>query len=166
MHTFGRVSTETIQQGLPPVVGFQGGSVWFGTGGHAMVERFRLPDTIADGLFVGFDAQPDNGAEQIVVGMSKSGHSCLRLHVNHGGEPGRLGIVLRDDDGRTLEVTAQGSMSTARRVIMTGYPRSNVIRVYELQPWIDHAGVAIPSEVNVAQNPRRFVFDGAFALGG
>jgi hypothetical protein len=86
--------------------------------------------------------------------------------VNQGNIPGRLSVLLRDEDGRSLIVHAQGSLSVARRVVVRARPRLNEVLFYEIQPWAAAPSTALVSESDLTEAPSRFVFDQPFAFGG
>jgi hypothetical protein len=166
LYAFGVPAGDAIRQALPPIVGDEGGSVWIGGPGHVRVAELTLPADVADGISLGLDMQPDSGAEQVVLGTGKAGGTALRLTVNQGDTPGRLSLLLRDEDGRSLVVHAQGSRSVARRLMVSVKPRANEVLFYENQPWAVHPGTALASEPEVTDAPGRFVFDQPFAMGG
>ena len=54
-------------QGLPPIVGSEGGSTWFGNGGHVYQDRLELGEPALQGFSVLFDAQADSTTEQVIL---------------------------------------------------------------------------------------------------
>jgi hypothetical protein len=57
-----------LHQGLPPIVGSDGGSTWFARGGHIAMPTMPLGPEASEGVFIGFDVQPDTLGEQVVLG--------------------------------------------------------------------------------------------------
>lgn len=53
-----------IKQGLPPIVGSEGGSVWLGNGGHIEVTP---PDLPVQGFSILVDLQSDRDGEQTIL---------------------------------------------------------------------------------------------------
>jgi hypothetical protein len=166
LYDFGEARGDALRQGLPPIVGSDGGSTWVGGNGHLHVGALDLPTEVADGLYFGVDLQPESHSEQVVLGTGKSGTSTLRLAVNHGAVVGRLSVLLRDEDGRTLEVNAEGCPSIARRVIVSAQPRDNRVSIYEIQPWASNPSAPLPSEATRTESPYRFVLDQPVVFGG
>jgi hypothetical protein len=166
LYDFGVPAGDALRQALPPIVGDEGFSAWFGGLGHVRVPALTLPADAGDGIWFGVDLQPDSPAEQVVLGTARTDGTALRLLVNQGNMPGRLSVLLRDEDGRSLMVHAQGSPSVARRVVVTTKPRLNEVLFYEIQPWAAAPSTALVSEFDLAEAPSRFVFDQPFAFGG
>jgi hypothetical protein len=156
-----------IRHGLPPIVGADGGSAWLRTPGHVRFEPTFVPSDVGDGIYLGVDVQPDSPSEQTVLGTMRTGGSALLLVLNAGGVPRRLSVLLRDEDGRSLLVDADGSGSVARRLVITAQPRVNAIQVFEIQPWSSSSpATPLPSRPMRQESPTRFVFDQPVALGG
>ena len=153
--------------GLPPIVGNDGGSVWCKTPAHVRIERLNLPAALESGLYVGVDIHLDSRAEQVVLGTSRTRGTALVLKVNANGVPGRVSLMLRDEDGRTLEGYADGSRAIARRLIVVARPADDAVTFYELEPWASPDPVLPLLTHLIAQDsPSRFAFDSPAALGG
>jgi hypothetical protein len=163
---FDEASGDELRQGLPPIIGSEGGSAWVGGKGHVRGGPLPRSAELGEGLYLGVDLQPDSRSEQIVLGSGKAGASALRLVVNHEGVAGHISVLLRDEDGRTLEVNANGSDSIARRLVVSAKPRENGVSIYEIQPWALNPLVPLPCSATLTESPNRFVFDQPFAVGG
>lgn len=163
---FDQPAEDALRRNLPPIVGDDGGSMWFGGSDHILVPNLPLPATAADGIWFGADIQPDSFQQQTVLGTGTAGRTALRLIVNESDVPGRLSVLLRDEDGRSLVVNAQGSSSMARRVLVSAKPRNDEVRFYEIQPWADSPLSPLASHTAMTEAPSRFVFDLPFAMGG
>lgn len=155
-----------LRQGLPPIVGSDGGSAWFARGGHVAVPTMPLGPEAREGVFIGFDVQPDTPGEQIVLGSAKSGASTVKVVVNEASVPGRVCLVVQDEDGKSLVARADASCSAARRLLLTANPEANVVAIFELQPWARDPGQPLMIDLEVAERPSRFVFDHPLVFAG
>jgi len=151
LHEFDSADGSTLRQGLPPILGLDGGSAWFSNGGHAAVDNPNFPP-IAAGFYVLLDVQPDLLEPTTVLGSETTDASGLRVTLNDPS-PGDIGLHLTDEAGRRLEVVAHGSLALGRRVIITGEPTNNAMQIYEIQPWASSPGDALPVDVIVAEGP-------------
>lgn len=154
----------TYRQGLPPIVGRDGGSTWFG-GGHVSVAQEVLPPSMVDGFSILVDLQPDRTGEQTVLGIERTGGSALRLIADSKEVQGALRLDIRDEAGRRLSIEAEGSVARARRVAITSIPRMNQITFYELQPWAPSPGEPLATTTLVAEAPQNVHLDAFVAAG-
>ena len=166
LYDFGIPFGDDLRQGLPPIVGDEGGSVWLGGEGHIEIPALSVPTGFSEGMYFGVDFQPDSRLEHVVLGTVTSSGSALRMVVNEKNIVGRLSVLLRDEDGHRLSVHVQGSKSIARRVIVSAVPRLNQIEIYEIQPWAMSPCIALQSDVSIAEAPSQFAFDKPLMLGG
>jgi hypothetical protein len=164
IYDFGPHNGGELQQGLPPIVGSEGGSTWFAGEGHASAGKWDVE--FNSHFYLGIDLQPDRETEQIVLGTARTGGSAMRLTLSEGQVPGRISIMLRDEQGRTLEAVAQGSAARARRVIVTATLAENRVSMFEIQPWAADPRQALPVDVVKAESPCNIVLDSHFVLGG
>ncbi len=155
-----------LHQGLPPIVGSDGGSAWFARGGHVAVPTMPLGPEASEGVFIGFDVQPDTLGEQVVLGSAKRGASTVKVVVNEADVPGRVCLVLQDEDGKSLVARADASRSTARRLLLTANPTANSVAIFELQPWAHNPGQRLMIDLELAERPSRFVFDQPLTFAG
>ena len=119
-----------LHQGLPPIVGSDGGSAWFARGGHVAVPTMPLGPETSQGVFIGFDVQPDTLGEQVVLGSAKRSASTVKVVVNEANVPGRVCFVLQDEDGKSLVARADASRSIARRLLLTANPSANLVAMF------------------------------------
>jgi hypothetical protein len=140
---------DELRQGLPPIVGSDGGSTWFAGGGHVAVPQFPLHS--AGEFFLGFDLQPDNSDPQVLLGAVWA-RSALLVEVNvpHARS---LSISIRDETDHQLVARAELSPAAARRLVITGDLLSAAISVHEIQPWARQPGSALDVEVVVTEPP-------------
>lgn len=165
LHDFGHDDGQ-LHQGLPPIVGSDGGSAWFARGGHVAVPTMPLGPEASKGVFIGFDVQPDTLGEQVVLGSAKRGASTVKVVVNEADVPGRVCLVLQDEDGKSLVARADASRSTACRLLLTANPRGNLVAMFELQPWARNPGRQLTIDIELAEGPSRFVFDQPLTFAG
>jgi len=165
LYDFGRDDGQ-LHQGLPPIVGSDGGSAWFARGGHVAVPTMPLGPEASEGVFIGFDVQPDTLAEQVVLGSAKRGASTVKVVVNEANVPGRVCLVLEDEDGKSLVARADASRSIARRLLLTANPSTNLVAMFEVQPWARDPGRQLTVDIELAEGPSRFVFDQPLTFAG
>ena len=165
LYDFGRDDGQ-LHQGLPPIVGIDGRSAWFARGGHVAVPTMPLGPEASEGVFIGFDVQPDTLGEQVVLGSAKRGASTVKVVVNEANVPGRVCLVLQDEDGKSLVARADASRSIARRLLLTANPNANVVVMFELQPWARDPGRRLTIDLERAEGPSRFVFDRPLTFAG
>jgi hypothetical protein len=165
MYDFDRASMPL--QGLPPIVGADGGSAWFRTPLHVQLDALSFPETLAGGLYLRFDIHLDSRAEQVVLGTSTTAKAALIVRANSDHVPGRVSLSLRDDDGRRLEAHADGSRSIARRIIVLARPAEDTVTFYEIEPWASPSPTTpLVSHHTIQESPARFTFASPAALGG
>jgi len=162
LYDFGGPADE-LRQGLPPIVGDEGGSTWFAAGGHASAP---LDLAVGPDFCFGLDLQPDHHEEQVVLGSERSGASAWRLTACPGNEPGTLSLLLRDEAGRCLEAVARGSEARARRVIFRVKPKDNLVVVSEIQPWAENPAQPLSVEIVRAESPEGIVIRDPLTIGG
>lgn len=154
---------DELRQGLPPVVGSDGGSAWFAGGGHLAIGEFPL--STSSGFYFGLDIQPDQMAPQMVLGSAWA-ESAFLLRIGDPG-PGIIALTIRDGSGRELLAHGHGSMAAARRLLVVGHASSNRVAMYELQPWAEVAGRRLPVEIIKAGAPLSWpVSASGLAIGG
>jgi hypothetical protein len=151
LHEFDSADGSMLRQGLPPIVGLEGGSAWFSNGGHAAIESPDFP-AIAAGFYVLLDVQPDLLEPTTVLGSETTDASGLRVTLNDPS-PGDIGLHMTDEAGRRLQAVAHGSVALGRRLVITGEPANNAIQIYEIQPWASSPGEGLPIEVIVGERP-------------
>jgi hypothetical protein len=160
---FGARNGDELRQGLPPIVGSDGGSTWFAGSGHVAVPEFPLKS--AAEFFLGVDLQPDNGEPQTVLGAVWD-RSAMLVEANTHGERS-LALTIRDEVGRSLVARAELSPSAAHRILITGDLRSASISIHELQPWARDPGRALDVETTVAEPPEAWPpSEAGFAMSG
>lgn len=152
-----------VKQGLPPIVGTDGGSTWFGNGGHM---RFNLPPVpINAGFSLLLDLQAETDRIQCLIG-GRDGEGALTLTVNTSGA-GTLTLHCSDGAGARLEKTVPLSPGRAKRVLVTCHPGVHEICVYELHPWAANPGHSIPGSISSTGTLSRIgPGSGKMALGG
>lgn len=156
-------NSSQLRQGLPPIVGSEGGSTWFGNG--SFVTGPELPP-MASALSFIIDVQPDSTDEQVVFGAERDEGPAFKFIVNAGGRAEDLSLLIRDGQGRTLETVAHGSSARARRIMVVAEGVSNHVAVYELQPWATQPGMPLATTQIRSEGPSAIHIEGPLTIAG
>lgn len=160
---FGVQYGDELRQGLPPIVGSEGGSTWFAGDGHVAVPDFPLRS--ASEFFLGLDLQPDDCEPQVLLG-AVWGRAALLVETNTLGDRS-LTVTVRDEMDRSLVARTELSRSASHRMLVTGDLRPPWISVHELQPWARDPGCALVVETDVTEPPSAWLPSQAgFAMSG
>lgn len=132
-----------IKQGLPPIVGSEGGSVWFGNCGHIEVPPLDLP---VQGFSILVDLQSDRDGEQTIL-YDKDSDNVINLTINHDKEVSYLRLHVGNGSGATFDLRSELSAGRAHRLLRSVRLLEGAAHVVELEPWSATPGAPRPAEI-------------------